>query len=124
MASSPIQAGRPDDQKHKHSKYQHVVSERGDRALEIHVIFSRHEAQLIREHYAPRYRSLPPGLQKKVLRTGRLPRGWEKRLEPFPPVVERQLVVLPPGYGRGVMDGHAVIFNPKTQTIVDVTVLF
>ena len=125
IASIPIQAGRPDEQKQKkHSKYQHVVDERGDRGLEIHVVFSRHEARVIREHYAPVYYGLPPGLQKKLVRTGRLPKGWQKKLQPFPVVLENQLVALPIGYQRGVIDGHAVIVNPKTQTIVDVTVLF
>ena len=45
-------------------------------------------------------------------------------MEPFPVAVERQLVVLPAGYSRGVVDGHAVIYNPRTQVIFDVAVLF
>jgi hypothetical protein len=45
-------------------------------------------------------------------------------MEPFPLAVERQLVVLPYGYRRGVIDGHAVIYNPRTQVIVDLAVLF
>src|SRR5439155_6537377 len=40
-------------------------------------------------------------------------------LEPIPVVVERQLVVLPRGYRRGVIDGYAVVYNPRTQVIVD-----
>jgi hypothetical protein len=125
LGISPIQAGAPDDQKEKkHSKYQQVVDRQGDRTLEVHVVFSRQEARAIREHYAPVYYGLPPGLQKKLARTGRLPKGWEKRMEPFPVVVERQLTTLPVGYRRGVIDGHAVIYNPTTQGIIDVTVLF
>lgn len=125
IAIGPLQAAGADEQKaKKHSKYQQVVDQRGDRTLEVHVVFSRQEARVIREHYAPVYYGLPPGLQKKLARTGRLPRGWEKRMEPFPVVVERQLATLPTGYQRGVLDGHAVIYNPRTQRIVDVTVLF
>ena len=45
-------------------------------------------------------------------------------MEPFPVVVERELVVLPSGYRRGVLDGHAVIYNPRTHVIIDVAVLF
>jgi hypothetical protein len=30
-------------------------------------------------------RNLPPGLRKKYYRTGALPPGWEKKLQPFPP---------------------------------------
>ena len=90
----------------------------------IQVVFGRQETQIIREHYAPRYRNLPPGLQKKLQRTGQLPPGWQKRFEPFPVTLERQLVALPAGYRRGVMDGHAVIFDDRTHVIFDVAVLF
>lgn len=93
-------------------------------ATAVHVWFSPRERQVIREYYAPRYRSLPPGLQKKLRRTGRLPPGWAKKLEPLPVVLERELVVLPKGYRRGVIDGHAIIVDPRTHVIVDVAVLF
>jgi hypothetical protein len=86
--------------------------------------FAPYEVRVIREYYAPRYRRLPPGLQKKLLRTGQLPPGWQKRFEPFPLVVERQLIVLPPGYRRGVLDGHGVVFDPRTQLFVDVAPIF
>ena len=79
---------------------------------------------MIREYYAPRYRNLPPGLQKKLARTGQLPPGWQKKMEPFPVVVERDLVVLPAGYRRGVIDGHAVIYDSRTHVMVDVAVLY
>ena len=90
----------------------------------VHIAFGTHDAQIIREYYAPRYRNLPPGLQKKLARTGQLPPGWQKRFEPFPVAVERQLVALPVGYRRGVMDGHAVIFDDRTHVILDIAVLF
>jgi hypothetical protein len=90
----------------------------------VHIVFSTHETQIIREHYAPRYRSLPPGLQKKLARTGKLPPGWQKKMEPFPVVLERQLVSLPAGYQRGVIDGNAVIYKPGTSVIIDATILF
>jgi hypothetical protein len=78
----------------------------------------------MREYYAPRYRALPPGLQKKLRRTGQLPPGWQKKLAPFPVAVERRLAVPARGYRRGIIDGHAVIINPHTQVIVDLAVLF
>jgi len=125
VVSGPIRAERPDGQKQKkHSKYQHVVDEPRASALDIQVVFSQYEVRVIREHYATRYRNLPPGLQKKMRRTGQLPPGWQKKLEPFPVVVERELAVLPTGHGRGVIDGHAVIYNQTTHRIIDVTVLF
>ena len=90
----------------------------------VQILFGRQDAQIIREYYAPRYRNLPPGLQKKFERTGQLPPGWQKRFEPFPVVIERQLAALPAGYRRGVVDGHAVIFDDRTHVMVDVAVLF
>ena len=88
------------------------------------VTFSTGEARIIHDHYAPRYRSLPPGLQKKIARGGSLPPGWRKKLQPFDADVERHLQPLPSDYGRGVIDGHAVIYNRRTQVVVDVAVLF
>jgi len=81
----------------------------------------RAEVQVIREHYAP---PLPLGLQKKLRRTGKLPPGWQKKFEPFPIEIERQLAVVPSGYHRGVIGGQAVIFNRRTQVVIDVAVLF
>jgi hypothetical protein len=45
-------------------------------------------------------------------------------MEPFPVVLERQLVVLPRGYQGGVIDGHAVIYDRGSHVIFDVAVLF
>ena len=90
----------------------------------IHVTFASSDVVILREHYAPRYRNLPPGLQKKVARGGQLPPGWQKKFEPFPVAVERRLVALPSGYRRGVIDGKAVIYDPRTNVIIDLAVLF
>ena len=62
--------------------------------------------------------------EKKLYRTGHLPPGWERKMEPLPLVVERQLVPLPGGYRRGVIDGYAVVYSPRTRVIIDVTALF
>jgi len=90
----------------------------------VNITFSTQDARVIREYYAPRYRALPPGLQKKLMRTGQLPPGWQKKFQPFPADIERRLVVLPAGYRRGVVDGHAVIFDDRTHVLLDVAVLF
>ncbi len=98
---------------------------------EIRVVFSTREVEIIREHYAPRYtnlppglRNLPPGLQKKLERTGKLPPGWQKKMQSFPVALTRRLPSLPDGYARGVIDGRAVIYVPGTSQIIDATVLF
>src|SRR5207244_12309268 len=82
------------------------------------------EVRVIREYYAPRYRDLPPGLQKKLYRTGHLPPGWAKRMEPMPVAVERDLAPVPVGYRRGVIAGYAVIYEPRTEGLIDMAVLF
>jgi hypothetical protein len=126
LSSTLYAAERPDagQKGKKHPKAHRVVDDNRGNGVAVHVVFLPREVIVIREHYAPRYRNLPPGLQKKLARTGQLPPGWRKKMEPFPVAMERQLVALPNGYRRGVIDGHAVIYNPRTQVIVDVAVLF
>ncbi len=83
-----------------------------------------HDVGIIREYYEPRYRTVPPGLAKKFARTGHLPPGWQKKMEPLPVAVERELVVLPSGYRRGYIDGSIVVYSPHTQVMIDVVPLF
>lgn len=123
LTAAPV-AGSPASAKQKGKKQAKYERVEPVRTTSIQVVFSTHDLRVIRRHYEPRYRSLPPGLRKKYARTGQLPPGWQKKLEPFPVAVERELVVLPSGYRRGVIDGNAVIYNPRTQVIVDVAVLF
>ena len=82
-----------------------------DVVVRASIVWSPREIQVIRAHYAPQYRNLPPGLQKKVARGGSLPPGWQKKMQPFPPSIDRSLLALPAGYSRGVFEGHAVIYN-------------
>jgi len=91
---------------------------------EVHVAFATADITLIRQHYAPRFAGLPPGLQKKLARTGELPPGWQRKMEPFPVELERRLARLPEGCARGVFEGNAVIYVPGTSVVIDATVLF
>jgi hypothetical protein len=68
---------------------------------------------------AKRGGNLPPGLQRQVRRTGHLPPGLEKRVEPFPVELERRLPGLPPIYRRGIIGDRAVIYDPRTMSILD-----
>lgn len=108
----------------KHKSAAHAtVHETSGSSVHVHVAFGAREVEVLRTHYAPQVRSLPPGLAKKYARTGQLPPGWQKKMQPIPVAVERELVVLPAGYRRGVIEGHAVIYNSKGM-IIDVAVLF
>jgi hypothetical protein len=106
----------------KHGK-RHGYDRRHDEHGQVNIVFSTGDVQIIREYYAPRYRRLPPGLQKKYARTGTLPPGWQKKVDPFPVALERRLFVLPAGYHRGVIDRQAVIYNPR-GVIIDVMMIF
>ena len=102
----------------------HAVPRQTGAGSSTSISFSLDHVQVIRQHYAPRYRQLPPGLQKKYARTGQLPPGWQKKMEPLPPAIEARMPALPDGYRRGVIDGHAVIYSSRAGTIIDVAVLF
>lgn len=64
-------------------------------------------------------RSLPPGLAKKYYRTGTLPPGWQKKMQPFPPTLVQQLPPPPADCGYGYIDGQAILYNRTTRVIVD-----
>ena len=95
-----------------------------ERRVTVQVAFGAADVRIIRDHYTPQYRNLPPGLRKKVARGKPLPPGWQKKYQPFPVALERRLEPLAPEYRRGVFDGHAVIYNSRTNTVIDVAVLF
>src|SRR5262245_60966968 len=78
---------------------------------------------VIRDYYRPYYRPLPPGLARHYYRGGYLPIGWERRVRPVPVYLEPELVVVPSGYERGIIDGRAVVYNNR-GFILDVAVLF
>lgn len=126
MAGATLAADPPDrgKGKKKEPRAASVQPKGGNGGASVSVVFVSGDVAMLRTHYAPRYRSLPPGLQKKVARGGQLPPGWQKKFEPFPVALERQLQPLPQGYRRGVLDGHAVIYNSRTNVIVDLAVLF
>lgn len=125
LGTAALAADQPGKAK-KHKDRTHAAESRGDgkgSAVAVSVSWGTRDIEIIRRHYAPRYRNLPPGLQKKYARTGQLPPGWKKKLEPFPALLERECAPLPAGYRRGVIDAHAVIYNSR-GTIIDVAVLF
>jgi hypothetical protein len=114
----------PSQGKSKKHTQGHAKDTGSDASVAVHVVFAPADVTVLRTHYAPRYRDLPPGLKKKVARGGQLPPGWQKKFEPFPVELERKLPALPAGCRRGVIDGHAVIYNSRNNVIIDVAVLF
>ena len=84
--------------------------------------FRGRDVVVIRDYHRPHYRP-GRGPRHRYYRSGYLPHGWAKRVRPIPVYVERELVVVPRGYRRGIIDGHAVVYNDR-GFILDVAVLF
>lgn len=125
LAGTVVNAASEQGKRKKDVTHGSVVHAGDDRSsVAFRVAFGSREVEVMRAHYAPRYRNLPKGLAKKVARGKPLPPGWQKKWEPLPAVVERELAVLPPHHHRGVFEGHAVIYNSRTQTVIDIAVLF
>jgi hypothetical protein len=123
LSTSSAMAGNPGKKDgHGSPAPQRVHDAHNDRSPNVY--FSVDHVRVLRGYYAPRYRRLPPGLQKKYARTGQLPPGWQKKMEPIPVAIERDLPPLPVGYRRGVIEGHAVVYSSRAGTIIDVAVLF
>ena len=74
-------------------------------------------AAVLRYYNGPR--DLPPGLRRKYYRTGQLPPGWQKKIQPFPPELVRVLPPLPPYGEPGYIDGVAVVYDRRTRIILD-----
>ena len=64
--------------------------------------------------------TLPPGLQKHLVRNGTLPPGLQKKIQPLPVTLERQLSPVPTGYRRVVVAGNVILMEPVTGVIYDV----
>jgi hypothetical protein len=124
LGGTAAAAERSQGKSKKNATHERPSAAKNDAVVDVRVVFGSADVTVIRQHYAPRYRDLPPGLQKKVARGGQLPPGWQKKFEPFPTAVEHRLPPLPPDYRRGVIDGHAVIFDTRSNVIVDIAVLF
>jgi len=82
-----------------------------------------HDVVVIRDYYRPYYRPVPRGYERLYYRGGYLPGGWQRRIRPVPVYLEPELVVVPQGYRRGIIDGRAVVYNNR-GFILDVAVLF
>ena len=69
---------------------------------------------------AKRNGDLPPGLQRQLERNGTLPPGLQRQVQPFPYSLSRRLPRVPTYYRRGMLGNDAVIYDTRTQRIVDV----
>src|SRR5258708_968733 len=81
-------------------------------------VFSPEDERTVYEYYGRRPFRLPPGLDKKISRTGKMPPGWRKKIGPLAYELERRLSPLEcVDCERGVIEGCAVIYNPHTHAV-------
>jgi len=139
-APRPSYAGHDDGQKHdqgKHVKgHKHGGSEYD---YEPHhyagPYFTSQRVAVIRNYYTPvEIDRLPPGLRKRLLRTGHLPPGLEKKLSvgqpvppaylnymvPAPPALLGTLGPLPPDSQLYFYNGDGVLIDPRTQAVLEI----
>lgn len=114
LGGATVGAGVAEAHGRKHWKHRHHE----DRGRYV----SEREVYLVREYYRPhsRWDRRP---RHSYYRSGYLPRGWHRRMRAYPVYLERDLIVLPRGYRRGIIDGHAVVYS-GSGLIIDVAVLF
>jgi hypothetical protein len=129
---APVLADKGGVPHNKDRDEQNRDQQQGRPAARVVVTFGQRDREVINGYYgnhsnlppglAKRNGNLPPGLQKQMQRNGHLPPGLENRFTPFPVDVERRLPPIPRGCGcvRGLLDGQAVIYDPKTRIILDV----
>jgi len=110
---------------------QPLMAQRGRSSDNRSAGFGDDERRIITEYYrvntsnlppglAKRNGKLPPGLEKQLERNGQLPPGLQKRVSSFPPDLEARLPRLPEPLVRAVIGVQAVIYNKRTNVIVDV----
>jgi hypothetical protein len=80
--------------------------------------FRREDYSAVQRYYTGP-RALPPGLRKQYYRTGKLPPGWQKKIQRFPPELVRVLPPPPPNCDQGYIDGVAVVYDRRTRIILD-----
>jgi hypothetical protein len=98
-------------------KYKHDFD---DRDREVITSYYSGRGSHLPPGIAKRGGNLPPGLEKHLERNGTLPPGLQKRIQPCPFELVRQLPPVEPGYARGVIGAHVVIYNRSTNVIVDI----
>jgi hypothetical protein len=80
--------------------------------------YRREDYERLARYYDGR-RDLPPGMRRRLYRTGHLPPGWEGRMRPLPPEMMTALPPAPPYCRRGYLDGYAVVIDPRTRVVLD-----
>src|SRR6266849_10133323 len=68
----------------------------------------------------PRETGCPPDWKNSLHGAATLPPGLQKRLQPCPDDLERQLPPPPPECAHVLIGGHIVLLNQRTSVVVDI----
>lgn len=103
------------------------------RKAENYPAFRDAEIRLLLDFYRPgsgnlppgiaRKGEFPPGIMKQIARGKGLPPGLERKLEPLPEPLARQLPPPPPGYRRMLCGNFALLLREGSNLVVDLVVL-
>ena len=94
-----------------------IVFNDSDRARIRHFYKSAKKAKTMPPGLAKK-EELPPGLQRHIIKHGKLPPGLEGRRLPVD--LEQKLSRLPPGYIRLRVGGDVLLLHEKTRVVFDV----
>jgi hypothetical protein len=112
------------------------AEEQNEQSSHAAVVIGQTDQRIIREWFAQpsnlkglppglaKKESLPPGLQKQLVRNGQLPPGLQKKIQPMPAALEEKLSPVPEGTKRVVINGSIVLFNAHTNLVLDIMAAF
>lgn len=109
-----VQSDRGDHGDRDRAEFRYYSDDRD----EIHDWYLHHERNLP-PGLAKKDR-LPPGLERQLIVRGHLPPGLQKKIEPAPVELVRELPPPPPDCRHVVIGGHLVLLNTRTMVIEDV----
>jgi hypothetical protein len=117
-------------------KHSQAEEQNEQQSSHVAVAISKTDQRIIREWFAQpsnlkglppglaKKESLPPGLQKQLVRNGQLPPGLQKKIQPMPVALEEKLGPVPEGTKRVVINGSIVLFNAHTNLVLDIMAAF
>jgi hypothetical protein len=102
----------------------------------VNISIGSHDQRVIREWFSnpsnlnglppglAKRETLPPGLQRQLVRNGQLPPGLQKKIQPLPPTLEVVLAPLPEGRKRVFISGSVILLDERKNLILDLVAAF
>jgi hypothetical protein len=122
--------------KHTGSNDTEVGAQSYSAKTSVSVSIGSHDQRVIREWFSnpsnlkglppglAKRETLPPGLQRQLVRNGQLPPGLQKKIQPLPPALEVVLAPLPEGRKRVFISGSVILLDQRKNLILDMVAVF